>query len=191
MPVPPLRCLKGCLEPLQPRRAGEPFIKPTRAIKWEARCLSSGLPQLGWVPSSKVWDVLQMCMYFFVNRPVQTKGTAHMAARTGMAAVSLHVHAKTHHVSIAQNLPTTPKQQRNTQAERLARDLDRSKPIQTAVHPAPPSFFSSTSFEERKLKEKAEEAARSRSWQILSDIAKMNLRKDVEPVHFPWRSLAC
>ncbi|KAJ7271621.1 hypothetical protein C8J57DRAFT_1226204 [Mycena rebaudengoi] len=134
-PLNPVSMLKGCLEPLQPRRAEEPFMKPTRAIKYGGKrdsCRQGCLDSDG-SPVAK-FGISCRC----VNRAVQTKGTALWAAWTGM-------------------------------------------PLQSAVPPTPPSFFLTTSFEERNLKKKAEEAARSRSWQILSDIAKINLLKYVEP----------
>jgi hypothetical protein len=86
--------------------------------------------------------------------------------------------------SHSSRLPTLDKRDKNGQAKRVARDLDRG-PLPPPLPPVgslPWAEYGKISFEMRQSREKAEKRARERSWNVGSQTARANLLNYVEPV---------
>jgi hypothetical protein len=82
------------------------------------------------------------------------------------------------------SLPTLDKRDKNAQAKRIARDLDRG-PLPPPLPPVgslPWAEYGKIPFEMRQSREKAEKRARERSWNVRSQMARANLLNYVEPV---------
>lgn len=86
--------------------------------------------------------------------------------------------------SHSSRLPTLDKRDKNAQAKRIARDLDRG-PLPPPLPPVgslPWAEYGKIPFEMRQSREKAEKRARERSWNVRSQMARANLLNYVEPV---------
>ncbi|KAJ7908743.1 hypothetical protein B0H13DRAFT_2016034 [Mycena leptocephala] len=85
--------------------------------------------------------------------------------------------------SHSSRLPTVDKRDKNAQAKRIARDLDRG-PLPLPLPPVgslPWAKYGKIPFEMRQSRGKAEKTARDRSWNVRSQMARANLLNYVEP----------
>ncbi|KAJ7819295.1 hypothetical protein B0H13DRAFT_2131741 [Mycena leptocephala] len=85
--------------------------------------------------------------------------------------------------SHSSRLPTLDKRDKNAQAKRIARDLDRG-PLPPPLPPVgslPWAEYGKIPFEMRQSREKAEKRARESSWNVRSQMARANLLNYVEP----------